>query len=78
MWDTGPPNWADGRGDWKRLPLLQCLQLLLSNKPKLKEPNPDPSGACSPCMCACRSPGQSARGQSLWLLKSSKVGVMSQ
>lgn len=43
-----------------------------------RDQDPDPSGACSPCVCACRSPGQSARGQSLWLLKSSNFGVMSQ
>lgn len=47
-----------------------CLcSVQLSSKQKLKELDPDPSGAWSPCMCACRSPGHSARRQSLWLLK---------
>lgn len=67
-------------GRWERrleeAVFAQSLELLLSNKPKLKEQDPDPSGACSPCVCACRSPERSARGQSLGLLKSIKVGMM--
>lgn len=75
---TAPCSWADERGELEETAFAQHLELLLSTKPKLEDQNHSPAGACMPCMCAHRTPGQNEWGQSLWLLKSSKVRGTSQ
>ncbi|KAK4832392.1 hypothetical protein QYF61_022247 [Mycteria americana] len=43
-------SWADGRGALEEDTFTQCLELLLSTKPKLEDQDHDPDGACTPCV----------------------------
>ena len=70
---TAPHSGAEERGALKGAAFAQHPDLLLSPMPKLVEQTKGPAEACTPCVCACRSPGQNARGQRLLLLKNNEV-----
>lgn len=73
MGPAAPCSWVGEKGVLEGAAFAQHPQLLLSLTPMLKEKAKGPAGACTPCACTRRSPGQNARGQHLQLLKSSKV-----
>lgn len=70
---AAPCSRAEERGALEGTAFVQQPDLLLSPMPKLVEQDEGPPGACTPYVCACRSPGQDAWAQGLQLLKSSEV-----